>query len=301
MGPCTCDFNQPWLSILHIIVRVFPSFVWTVSLHWHRQEEINRCNLESETTIWGDIHKLLKKWRRQERLSLNKTQKSQYKEKTFGKFANINSQNLCSSRHTKKKVQRQGTNEDLYHINPTMWVTVTIWEPEQRPVNGFAKKLQLVLLYELRKGRFSVFSSSCYLSNIFLHLGPCTVGSSSYKHTNTCPKPRSQSLALPQPLPQPHPLTHGWGLAGVPATLLSVLPFVGSPSRTTLRCPLLPPPCRSSPVSGRLRGLKVDGKSQHYTLRETEIGLGWAGLGRRVLGEKASFSSGTLMVSFPLE
>lgn len=37
--------------------------------------------------------------------------------------------------------------------------------PEQRSVNSFAKKLQLVLLYKLRKGRFSVFSSFCHLTS----------------------------------------------------------------------------------------------------------------------------------------
>lgn len=255
MGPCTCDFNN------HDLVSCTSSWEYFLPLcelcHCigtnKRKSTVAILHLKPQSEVTF-TNKLLKKRRRQERLSLNKTQKSQYQEKTFGKFTNMNSQNLCSSRQTKKKVQ-QGTNEDLYHINPTMWVMVTTWDPEQRPVNGFAKNCSWSCFTNSGKSGFPFFlllATSLTSSCILVH----AVGSSSYKHTDTCPKPRSQSLARPQPLPQPYPLTHGWGLTGVPATLLSVLPFVGSPSRTTLRCPLLPPPCRASPVSGLPRGLR---------------------------------------------
>lgn len=129
MGPCTCEtFSKCWVILInHDLVSCTSSLKYFLPLcelcHCTGTNKrispvaILSLKPQSEVTF---TNKLFKKQRRQGRLSLNKTQKSQYKEKTFGKFTNINSQNLCSSRHTKKKVQRQGTNEDLYHINPTM-------------------------------------------------------------------------------------------------------------------------------------------------------------------------------------
>lgn len=146
-----------------------------------------------------------------------------------------------------------------------------------------------------REAGFQFSLRFCYFSNIFLHLGSCTVRSSSYKHTNTCPKSCSQSMALQQPLPLPHSPTHGLGLVGAPSTLLSILPSAGFLPRTTLRCPFLSRSLQGQPGAGMAAegSQSVDGQQQLDTLKQTEIrphdAKSWGG-GGQVVGERKLIS-----------